>query len=78
MIYDGQNYYILKSGNKVYAHNGIIGLDPDAEFISEGYDGGICGFKDDEYCYTKDDLMEISDFMILQWKNFKEKVTNSH
>jgi hypothetical protein len=71
------NYYTLSSGRKFYANNGVIGMSEfveDEDFgwmldLSEGYDGGI---NTDEF--SKEELLEIADFMILQWQRYKSKV----
>ena len=68
----------LKSGRKIYANLGIIGLSPDLE-VSGGYDGGLMyadrrGADDDVY-ESVDDLREIADLMIARWAAYKQKIT---
>jgi len=68
----GSDKYELNSGKEVYANNGIIGLDPTLERISEGYDGGVCHIGSS--AYTKEETLEIVDYMIELWILLKEKI----
>ena len=70
----------FSSGRTRYANNGIIGLCPDLT-VSEGYDGGfpIESYewnKPDENDLTKEDCIELADFMIAQWQKFRDKQTD--
>ena len=49
--------YTLSTGNTFYANCGIIGLDPELDCISEGYDGTVWYGKRDED-FTKEELKE--------------------
>lgn len=70
MKFDSENeIYILKSGQTFPANNGIIGISGAGYaikegLIHEGYDGGI--FIE----FTKEEKMEISQYMINLWKNW--------
>lgn len=69
------NEAIFDSGQSRYANGGIIGLGPDLE-VSEGYDG--CFYSGDSWLSKKDslskeDLLELADFMIERWSQFKKK-----
>lgn len=66
--------YELSTGNTFYANNGIIGISPDSvymNFIYDGYDGYI----DPGYDLSKEEQLELCDFMIDLWKKRKEKIT---
>ena len=69
---------IFSSGRSHYANNGIIGLSPSLT-VSEGYDGGFYQPPYDEWDEpakyghpTKEDMIELADYMINQWYKFKE------
>ncbi len=75
------NSYILSTGKSVYASGGIIGLCPGDDAITDGYDGHITYNLmsveyDDEATarYTKEEIIEIADFMIKGWKDYRDKV----
>ena len=54
-----------------YANNEIIGIDPKL-FVTEGYDGSI----GEPASFTKEERMELADYMIGVWtrfKNYEEK-----
>lgn len=64
--------YKLSTGRTFYAHNYIIGLDPDGR-VSEGYDGSV---NFDRYDYgsntfvddwTLDEKLELASFMVDLW-----------
>jgi hypothetical protein len=65
--------YRLRSGRAFYAHNGIIGIDPDGE-VFEGYDGGIDIVREWDYEFqpwTPAERAELADEMIRRWQRFK-------
>jgi len=57
------------TARKVYANNLIIGIDPKLN-ITEGYDGRFGDHK-----LTKEEVIELSDYMIKAWQRFKQKHT---
>lgn len=63
---DGDEY-ILDSGRKIYANNGILGIDNELR-AHEGYDGFIGGPDK----FTAEERREISDYAIALWERFKE------
>ena len=62
---------IFSTGKEKYANNGIIGLSPELD-ITEGYDGG---FEEDEDDLTKEEQIELAEYMIEAWARFKEKAS---
>lgn len=70
---------IFTSGRKRDANNGIIGIGADMD-VSEGYDGGFYTGPDGEEWHneedrlTKEDLLELAEYMIDQWTKFKTMV----
>jgi hypothetical protein len=76
MIYDErQNTYTLSTGRRVYANRGILGITPDAEHLSEGYDGGVtiaCEWDEDFVPWTPEERAEVADEMIRRWTAFKD------
>ena len=66
---------IFSTGKTRYANCGIIGLSPRMD-ISEGYDGGFYNGPGDEEL-TKDELIEIADYMVEQWKKFKSYINQN-
>jgi hypothetical protein len=74
------NTVTFLSGRTRSANRGIIGLSPDLT-VSEGYDGGFqiepCEWDEpDEDDLTKEDRIELADYMIAQWQKFKDKQTD--
>jgi len=73
--------FVLSTGREIYANNCILGLAPvhdgnESLCISEGYDGGVYSdhdsqWRDKEDLLTNDELIEIAEYMIQQWINFK-------
>ena len=59
------------TGKKVYANNFIIGISPELN-ITEGYDGGFGSYDMDDNL-TKDEVIELSDYMIKTWQAFRQK-----
>lgn len=79
MKVNGDNI-IFSDDHTTYANAGIIGLGPKPDkgkwVIYDGYDGLIDGY--DEY-YMDDKLtakhrLELSDYMIALWQQFKEEI----
>ena len=73
-----KNTIFFSTGRTRYANNGIIGIGPDMN-VTEGYDRGFyefCqgSFLDEDEILTKDELIELADYMIEQWKKFRSKV----
>ena len=75
--------YVLSSGKEIYANNGIIGLAEfspstvdeygdkrDPFYIAEGYDSGLGGIA----TFTAEELMEIGQFMVEQWKTYVDEL----
>ena len=74
MIYDRENHrYILSSGRKFDANNGIIGIARTE--IYEGYDGHIQVVKytpDSDFVdWTFEEIRELADTMIARWEMWK-------
>jgi len=71
---------VFSSGRTRGASCGIIGLAPNME-VSEGYDGGFYSgadgedWKDEGDELTKQDLVELADYMIEQWGKFRSLYT---
>jgi hypothetical protein len=66
---------ILDSGRTEYAHQEIVGIGPDLD-ISYGYDGGINldgNYLTREGAWSTDEKVELADYMIDLWNQFKEK-----
>jgi len=70
----------FRSGRSRYAHNGIIGISPsksenciyygeDGLFYTEESEQELFG----ENALSKEDLIELAEFMINRWKAFIEK-----
>lgn len=69
MVFDERkNEYVLSTGRRAYAHNGIIGLDHEGG-VFEGYDGG---FELYDGGFTDAERAEIADLMIARWTAWKE------
>ena len=73
---------VFKSGRRVESacNMGIIGLSPELDDITEGYDGSICmlvnGKSECMPVYSREERCEICDYMIKLWKNAK-KIINA-
>lgn len=67
---------IFSTGKARSANCGIIGLSPEMG-VSEGYDGGFYSgpdgeeWRDEEEKLTKEELVELADYMIEQWLKFR-------
>ncbi len=65
----------FRKGREEYANLGIIGIDPEGN-ISGGYDDAIAGGfdeKGEDIYLTKEERVELAEYMIIQWKLFAEK-----
>ena len=70
-----QSVYRLDcSGRELYANAGIVGITPtNPRGIFGGYDDCIeSGRSEDEEDLTQDERVEIADFMIALWTQFKQ------
>ena len=65
---NGDEEFEFTTGRKETANCHIIGIGPDLE-VSDGYDGG--GF---DYSLTREEKIELADYMIALWQKFKEKI----
>lgn len=71
MKYDPSNQdYIFSTGRVINAHYGVIGIDPVSEDIYEGFIDYIKTYNDS---LTKEEQLELCDYMIDLWKKRKEK-----
>jgi hypothetical protein len=61
---------VFSSGKVRYANNGIIGLSPHLG-VTEGYDGDLWVDGLDNGDLSHADMVELADYMIEQWGNFK-------
>ena len=63
---EADSEYKLRSGKRVYANNGILGLGHSAipDEVSEGYDGEV-GTRDD---FTDAERREMAAYMIARWR----------
>ncbi len=79
MKYDDEEY-TFKSGLKVAANCGIIGISPTLE-VFEGYDGQFSLPSSESYddynnpVSTKSEKIELGEFMIKQWEKYLEEAT---
>jgi len=66
---------IFSSGRKAYSNGGIIGLSPDGD-IYEGYDGyfHLKMNSEEDDSLTKDELIDLADYMIERWKEFRKEL----
>lgn len=79
MRYDaGSDQYILSTGTRFYAHNGILGLSskqeeeelPDpcrCDELSYGYDGGFTHSRDEPCFFNEAERREIAEAMVTRW-----------
>jgi len=69
----------LSTGRKIYANQGIFGLNNILDDIYNGYDGhlSIVSFdyeiENDVVNYSAEEIAEICDYMIDLWSQMKEK-----
>lgn len=71
------NELIFKSGKKLEANKGLIGINSDLE-VSGGYDSMIQldpydWLPDDRGGLTIDERIELADYVINLWNQFKQK-----
>ena len=73
--------FILSTGKIIDSHCGILGMNYEAKKITYGYDGNLWSFDyaedleiTDRHYLTKEELIEISDYMIAKWNEFKSNV----
>jgi hypothetical protein len=75
MEYLGGDTYRLSTGRQFEANRGIIGLAPDFE-VSEGYDGELSEVRGEHWDkavrWTLTERVELADFMIAQWRAFRD------
>lgn len=65
----------FSSGRIAYANLGIVGLSPDLDQISEGYDSTIPWDFDPTYSeLSRDDIAELAEMMIERWTAFRDKL----
>lgn len=67
---------LFSSGKNLYAYNGIIGLSPVMD-VTGGYDQRFYDqpTEDDDFepSLTKEEQIELADYMIAAWQKFREK-----
>ena len=71
------DYFKLKSGKEIYAFGNVVGLCPDLD-VTGGYDNSVYTEnrfldEDEEPDLTRDERLELADYMLGQWHLFKEK-----
>ncbi len=66
---DEADEWVFASGERVYAHDGIIGLSRDGMRVSYGADGSL-----DWERMRPDDVRELADAMILRWRQFRKSL----
>jgi hypothetical protein len=65
---------IFESGKIVQPYQGIVGINNRFD-ITEGYDGYIRDTQlESETELSKEELIELADYMIGLWKRFKDEV----
>ena len=69
---------IFKTGRVRSANCGIIGLAPNYD-VTGGYDQDFQNIKldywdDPDEQLTKEEMLELADYMIWEWRIFKDKV----
>ena len=67
---DVDTFVLESSGREYSANEGIIGISPSADDVSEGYDGGI-GRRED---FTAEERIELANYMIGLWLLFGERL----
>ncbi len=77
MILDNDKF-ILSTGKSFAAYENVIGLSPGKNNLYEGYDGTIDHENwDVESRLTKEEKLEIAEFMIHAWINYKHTIFTS-
>ena len=71
-LYDGDGY-ILSTGKTFYANNGYVGLSPQGDYVSEGYDGSV-----DLDRFSRKELEELAEYMIGAWSKFLVNVKTNN
>ena len=61
-----EDHFKLSTGKEFYAHGNILGLCDDVGSIYTGYDGG-----EDVKKFTKEEQIEIAEYMIDMWTKVK-------
>ena len=64
---DDADEWVFASGERVYAHNGMLGLSIDGTRIGYGADGSLNWQQ-----MRPDDVRELADAMIERWTKFRE------
>lgn len=72
MTHNDHDHFTLSTGRKFYANNGIIGLSPHNNGVSEGYDGAVYVDEDEGEGWTTAERHELADYMISLWQQWKE------
>jgi hypothetical protein len=71
MNYDEKKYeFTLTTGKIFSAYCGYIGINPEFS-LSEGYDGLL-----DYISFTQQEKIEIADYMINLWNDYKKRTSN--
>lgn len=60
---------VFSTGRRECANNGIVGIGPDCTDLFEGYDGRFA--DDDENPLTRAEEVELADYMIDRWEEFR-------
>lgn len=76
-----RDLYRLSTGRTISANHGLISIstqrDPQSteDFeVCEGYDGPVHDLTE----WTRDEVMELADFMIAQWQALKQVPHHTH
>lgn len=70
MKWEGK-HYVLSTGKIIQAYTGSIGINYE-KVMTEGYDGFLYSPEmNNKYALTKKELIEITEYMINKWKEFK-------
>ena len=74
------NRYLLSTGKEIYAFNHVLGLCPGGNNIYGGYDDEVYmewwNEDEDQLSLTKEERIEIADYMILLWSSYKSRILN--
>ena len=83
MIFDGDEV-VFNSGRRRYANGQVIGLG-EKGILSEGYDGLFFrSLADEEELHEKEDrltygdVIELCDFMLERWVQYKRRIVGYH
>lgn len=79
-----KNEYLLSTGKTISPHQEVIGLTESSDYLSicDGYDGHFQvegdenyeGFEDNWNCLTKEEAIEVANYMSDLWKDFANKL----